>query len=69
MKAEMSYSNAEQRQRMVNAEHELTDERVRKIIALKREVSALCHTLAPIASSHPTNVRMARCAPTGKALW
>jgi T-complex protein 1 subunit zeta len=38
MKAEMSYSNAEQRQRMVNAEHELTDERVRKIIALKREV-------------------------------
>jgi hypothetical protein len=39
MKAEISYSSAEQRQKMVNAEHELTDERVRKIIALKRQVS------------------------------
>jgi T-complex protein 1 subunit zeta len=38
MKAEISYSSAEQRQKMVNAEHEMTDERVRKIIALKREV-------------------------------
>jgi T-complex protein 1 subunit zeta len=38
MKAEISYSSAEQRQKMVNAEHELTDERVRKIIALKRQV-------------------------------
>ena len=39
MKAEISYSSAEQRQKMVNAEHEMTDERVKKIIALKREVS------------------------------
>jgi len=38
MKAEISYSSAEQRQKMVNAEHEMTDERVKKIIALKREV-------------------------------
>lgn len=38
MKAEISYSNAEQRQRMVNAEHALADERVRKIIELKRQV-------------------------------
>jgi len=38
MKAEISYSSADQRQKMVDAEHTMTDERVRKIIALKRQV-------------------------------
>jgi T-complex protein 1 subunit zeta len=37
-KTEISYSSAAQRERMVEAEHALVDERVRKVIALKRQV-------------------------------
>eukprot|EP00983_Pelagomonas_calceolata_P035441 1108453-Pelagomonas_calceolata.AAC.1 len=36
------YSNAEQRERLVAAEREVTDERVRKIIDLKRKTSKQC---------------------------
>ncbi len=35
------YTNAEEKERMVEAERKLTDDRVRKIIALKRQVSSL----------------------------
>lgn len=34
------YSNAEQREKLVAAEREVTDERVRKVIELKRKVRA-----------------------------
>lgn len=33
------YTNAEEKERMVEAERKLTDDKVRKIIALKRQVS------------------------------
>ena len=35
------YTNAEEKEKMVDAERKLTDDKVRKIIALKRQVSSV----------------------------